>query len=166
MGLVLQASAQQEYAVKLLIPLICMTGLVVTSVTVFAQSPSAKPAAGLWDLSITMEGAPVGGGARTAKACLGADALATAPEQTLLEAASRQSGSRPSPKCEFNGLKREGEKSSWQALCEGPMGKMQGTGSATLATETAELQQAFAVKAPIGSLSLKQTVSARRVGSC
>jgi Protein of unknown function (DUF3617) len=123
------------------------------------------PSAGVWEVSVTMEGGPGGGGPRSGKTCLSADALAVAPEQTLMEAAGRNSG-RQAPKCEFKDIQRDGGNSSWQAVCEGPMGKMQGLGAAKLGAEAAELQQAFTVKAPMGTVNLKQNVSARRVGSC
>jgi Protein of unknown function (DUF3617) len=132
-----------------------------------ADAQTLLPSAGLWDLSLTMEGAPSGAQSRRGSACLTAEALAAAPEQTLFEAAARQGGGGRGPlKCEYGEVKRDGAASLWQSVCEGPMGKMQGTGSGTLAAETAELQQRFAIKAPIGTLNLKQTVSARRVGSC
>jgi hypothetical protein len=130
-----------------------------------AQTAQALPWAGAWELSVTTEGGPGGGKAQSAKACLAADALNAAPEQTLMEAAGRQ-GSRQSPKCEFKDIQRDGGNSSWQAACDGPMGKMQGLGSAKLGAESAELQQAFTVKAPMGTFNVKQNVSARRVGSC
>jgi hypothetical protein len=139
---------------------LCAVGSAVTG-GVNAQTPSA----GVWELSVTMEGGPGGGSPRSGKTCLTADALAAAPEQTLMEAAARNSG-RQGPKCEFKDIQREGGNSSWQAVCDGPMGKMQGLGAAKLGAEAAELQQAFTVKAPIGTLNLKQAVSARRVGSC
>jgi hypothetical protein len=88
-------------------------------------------------------------------------------EQTLFEAAGRQGdSSRAPPKCEFRDIKRDAANSSWQATCEGPMGKMQGSGGGTLGAESADLQQTFNVKAPIGSMTVKQTLRARRVGSC
>ncbi len=123
--------------------------------------------AGLWEFSSTMSGAPRGSGTHTGKACITADAMAAAPEQALMEAAGRQSGGdRTPPKCEFRGIQREGARSTWQATCEGPRGKMQGTGAGQLSAEAADLQQRFSVKAPVGTITLKQTVSARRVGSC
>jgi hypothetical protein len=133
---------------------------------VAAASASAQPSAGVWEWSVTQQGAPAGGGTRTGKACLAAEALATAPEQTLIDAASRQGGGRQGPKCEFKGIQRNGASSSWQAVCDGPRGKMQGLGAATLGADAAELQQAFTVEAPMGTLNVKQIVSARRVGSC
>jgi Protein of unknown function (DUF3617) len=132
---------------------------------VTAQTAQALPSAGAWELSVTMEGAPGGGNSHSGKTCLAADALAAAPEQTLMEAAGRQ-GARQGPKCEFKDIRRDGGNSSWQAVCDGPMGKMQGLGSAKLGADSAELQQSFTVKAPIGTMNLKQSVSARRVGSC
>jgi hypothetical protein len=136
-----------------------------------AQSPSVVaqtlPSAGMWELSVTMEGGPKGGGPRGGKACLATDALANAPEQTLFEAAGRQGdSSRAPPKCEFRDIKRDAANTSWQSTCEGPMGKMQGSGGGALGAESADLQQTFNVKAPIGSMTVKQTLRARRVGSC
>lgn len=129
-------------------------------------TPMPTPAAGLWEISSTMEGAPMGGGTRSGKACLTAEALASSPEMTLLEAAGRQGNGRDGPKCELKDLQRQGPDSTWTAQCQGPMGRMQGTGSARLSSDTASLQLAFNVKAPIGSLSLKQSVSGRRIGDC
>lgn len=130
-----------------------------------AQSPAALPAAGMWELSVTIAGGPGGGGTRSGKACLTADTLAAAPEQTLMEAASRLSA-RQGPKCEFKDVQRDGVNSSWQAVCDGSAGKMQGAGAGKLAAESAELQQAFTARTPMGTMNVKQNVSARRVGSC
>jgi Protein of unknown function (DUF3617) len=125
------------------------------------------PSAGMWELSVAIEGGPAGGGPRSGKACLTAQALAGAPEQTLFEAAGRQGdSSRAPPKCEFRDIKRDGANTSWQSTCDGPMGKMQGSGAGSLGAEAADLQQTFNVKAPIGAMTLKQNLRARRVGSC
>lgn len=125
------------------------------------------PSAGLWELSLTMEGGPRGGGPRSGTACLAADAMAAAPEQTLFEAAGRQGDShRAPPKCEFRDVQRNAANTSWQAMCEGPMGQMRGTGNGALGAESADLQQTFNVKAPVGAMTFKQTLRARRVGSC
>lgn len=144
--------------------LLSLIALAAGSAGVVAQN---LPSAGLWDLSLTMEGAPRGGGSHSAKACLTAEALAVAPEQALIETAARHGGNgRAAPKCEYRDVKRDGTSTSWQSSCEGPMGPMQGSGTGTLGAEAAQLIQTFNVKAPIGALTLKQTVSARRVGSC
>lgn len=140
--------------------------LAAAAASVQAQSTAAAPSAGMWQLSVTQEGTPMGGGTRTGQACLAADALTAAPEQTLMEAARRQLNARQNAKCEFKDIRRDGSRSSWQAVCEGPMGKMLGTGAALLAEDAAELQQAFSVKASIGTLNIKQTVTAKRLGSC
>jgi Protein of unknown function (DUF3617) len=145
--------------------LLSLIPLAALSASAVAQT---LPSAGMWELSMAMEGAPMGGGApRGGKACLAADALAGAPEQTLCEAAGRQGdSSRTPPKCEFRDIQRNGANSSWQSACDGPMGKMQGAGSGALGAETADLQQTFNVKGPVGQVTLKQTLRARRVGSC
>jgi Protein of unknown function (DUF3617) len=148
---------------KLLMPLMSIACPAALLIAIDAQ---ALPSAGLWELSMTMEGAPSGANTRRGTACLAADSLAAAPEQTFFDAGARQGDGRGPSKCEYRELQRDGAASSWQAVCEGPVGKMQGTGSGTLATERAELQQSFVIKAPIGSLNLKQTVSARRLGNC
>jgi hypothetical protein len=145
-------------------PITLATALAVAG-TAAAQN---LPTAGLWELSMTMQGAPGGGNTRSGKACLSADALAAAPERTLFEAAGKAaaSGDRAPPKCTFAGVQRDGANTSWQSQCEGPMGTMQGKGNGMLGAESAELQQAFTAKASMGTLNLKQTLSARRVGSC
>lgn len=146
---------------KFLLSLIPLTALSAGAV---AQT---LPSAGMWELSVTMEGGPMGGGPRSGKACLAADALASAPERTLFEAAGRQGDSgRTPPTCEYRDIQRNAADTSWQATCEGPRGKMQGTGSGALGAESADLQQTFDVKGPMGSMTLKQTLRARRVGSC
>lgn len=133
-------------------------------VAAWAQVPVS---AGLWEFSSTMTGARMGNGTRSGKACVTADAMAAAPEQALMEVAGRLGGGdRTPPKCEFRDIQREGASSTWQATCEGARGKMQGAGAGQLSADAADLQQSFSVKAPIGTITLKQTVSARRVGSC
>jgi hypothetical protein len=129
------------------------------------------PEPGLWTLTMTMAGAPSGGEARSGTVCLAAQPLASAPEQKLFEAAGRQGDAkRTPPRCEFSELKRTASGAAWQtgwaSSCEGPMGKMQGTGGGVVGADSADLQQSFDIKAPIGSLTLKQTVRARRVGIC
>lgn len=144
-----------------------MAGTLVAGALPAAACAQVPVSAGLWEFSSTMSGAPMGGGARTGTACVTADALAAAPEQALMEAAGRQGGGeRAPPKCEFRDIQREGARSTWQATCEGSRGKMQGAGAGQLSADAADLQQSFSVKAPIGTVMLKQTVSARRVGSC
>jgi Protein of unknown function (DUF3617) len=142
--------------------------LTLTSVAALSAGALAQalPSAGMWELSIKMEGAPGGGDSKTGKACLAAETLAAAPEKTLMEAAARQASERSGPKCEYHDIKRAAQNTTWQAQCEGPMGKMQGMGGGMLGADGADLQQSFVVKAPIGTLNLKQTVTARRVGDC
>jgi Protein of unknown function (DUF3617) len=136
-------------------------------------APNAGPSAGMWELALTMEGGP-GSGTRIGKSCLAAEPLAAAPEQTLFEAAGKAASSggggggrgRTLPKCDFGTVQRNGEKSAWQAQCEGPSGKIQGAGSGTLSAETANLQQAFTVKSLMGTMNVQQTLVARRLGNC
>jgi Protein of unknown function (DUF3617) len=132
----------------------------------FAQS---TPRAGSWEISVTQEGMPVGGGTRVYKVCLSAELLTTAPEQVLVDSAGRRdnSSARPGPtKCVLKDVKREASQSSWQSTCEGPRGTIQGKGGGTLEAEQAELKQTFDVDTPIGARTLKQTVRARRLGDC
>ncbi len=129
------------------------------------------PEPGLWTLTMTMAGAPSGSEARSGTACLAAQPLATAPEQTLFEAAGRQGDAKRTPPwCEFSDLRRSENggalQTGWASTCDGPMGKMQGTGGGVVGADSADLQQSFDLKALFGSLTLKQTVRARRVGSC
>jgi Protein of unknown function (DUF3617) len=141
-----------------------ISSLAAGSAAVLAQ---ATPGAGSWELSMTMEGGPRAAAPRTGIVCLAADALAAAPEQTLIDAAARQgSGERAPPRCTLRDIRRDGAGTAWQAQCEGPMGAMQGVGTGTLGPESASLQQTFQVKAPVGSMTLKQTIGARRLGAC
>jgi hypothetical protein len=145
-------------------PLFCSIVLSAAATVAAAQT---LPSAGLWEITLTMEGGPGGGGTRIGKSCLAADALSAAPEQTLFEAAGQLAGGgRMSPSCEFSNVQRDGDKSNWQAQCQSPRGALQGTGSGALSADKADLQQAFSVKAPTGTMNMKQTVMARRVGSC
>jgi Protein of unknown function (DUF3617) len=144
--------------------LLSMLPLAALSAGAVAQT---LPSAGMWELSVTMEGGAMGGGPRGGKACLAAEALAAAPEQTLFEAAGRQGDTtRTPPKCEFRDIKRDAAGTSWQSTCEGPMGTMQGSGRGALGAESADLQQTFKVQVAIGSMTLKQSLRARRIGSC
>jgi Protein of unknown function (DUF3617) len=129
-----------------------------------AQTP---PSAGMWELSLTMQGGASGAGPRSGTACLAAPALAAAPEQTLFEAAGRLGDSgRALPRCEFGDVKRNAASTSWQSTCETPAGKMQGSGSGALSGESADLQQTINVKSRMGAMTVKQTLRGRRTGSC
>jgi hypothetical protein len=146
--------------------LLSITTLACAAAIPIAGHAQVLPSAGVWNVSVTMEGAPSGATTRRGTACLTAAALDSAPEQTLFDAGVRQVGGRGSFKCEFRDIRRDGANAAWQAVCEGPMGPMLGTGGGVLSTQAAELQQSFSVKSPMGTLNLKQTVSALRVGSC
>ncbi|WP_374659336.1 DUF3617 domain-containing protein [Inhella sp.] len=144
-----------------------IAGALVAGALAVAARAQAPVSAGLWEISSTMAGARAGNDTRTGKACVSADALVAAPERALLEAAGRLGGGdRTPPKCEFRDIQREGARSTWLATCEGERGRMQGAGAGQLSATAADLQQSFSVNAPIGTITLKQTVRARRVGDC
>lgn len=144
-----------------------MTGAAIgctLTVAAWAQSPVR---AGLWEFSSTMSGTPRGNAKQTGTVCVTADAMAAAPERALMEAAGRQSGAEAaSPTCELSAIQRQGARSTWQSTCEGPRGKMQGAGSGQLSAESADLQQTFRVTSHVGTITLTQTLNARRVGNC
>lgn len=142
--------------------------LVLPCTLVVPAAAQGRPAGGLWSLDMTLDGAPGRATPRTGQVCLPDAPLAEAPEQTLIDAATRlgPSGSPVPSACAMRDLQRSGGRSAWQVQCDGPMGRMQGTGQAVWSADAAELKQAFAVKAPLGSLTLQQTVTARRQGAC
>jgi hypothetical protein len=143
--------------------LVALGGATCVAMPVHAQT---SPSGGMWDFNIKMEGAP-GGGERTGKACVSADALAAAPEQALVEAAAKSSsGGRGAAKCEFNNIQREAGKAAWQAACDGPMGKMAGSGSGSWTADSAQLQQTFELRGLLGSRTMKQSIQAKRAGDC
>ena len=134
------------------------------TVAAWAQLPVKG---GLWEFSSTLSGTPRGNAKQTGTVCVTTDAMAAAPELTLIEAAGRQSGAESAPpKCELRAIQRDGVRSTWQSTCEGPRGKMQGAGSGQLSAESADLQQTFQVKLHVGTITLTQTLNARRVGTC
>jgi hypothetical protein len=129
-----------------------------------AQNP---PAAGLWEISLALEGAPAGAAARKGTACLSKPALEAGPEQALLDAAAQLPGAGRAPlRCQALDIQRAAAKSSWQAQCDGPMGKLLGSGSGVLGEESVELQQTFSIERALIKRNLKQTLAARRTGSC
>lgn len=140
--------------------LVCLCA--VSSSAAWAQ---AQP--GQWEVRVTLQGAPSGGGTTVQTACLAADRMAAAPEQALLDVAGTSPNKdRPSLRCTVKDVQRGQGKSAWQSSCEGPRGAMPGQGSATIDAQSAELVQSFEVKTPMGTRSLQQTVRAKRVADC
>ncbi len=144
-----------------------------TAQTVAPPAPPAAvapatpaPGAGMWEFSVAIEGGPGGDDTRTGRACLAAEPLGSAPEQTLVEAAVLQTGGRAS-KCTFDAMKREGAGSSWSASCQGPMGMtVKGPGRSQLGAEAATLSQTLEGRILLKTISMKRTISAKRTGSC
>jgi hypothetical protein len=132
-----------------------------------AQSspPSLEP--GLWELALTVRGAPMAD-PPPSNVCLNAQSLAVEPERALLDAALRSLPGiqAAGPQCALSALQRETAKSSWQARCTGPRGAIKGAGTGVLAAQSATLQQTFEVETPLGLQTMKQTIRARRTGSC
>jgi hypothetical protein len=139
-------------------------GCVLVPVSTSAQPNSSAPQSGQWELSVTRQGAPSGSGKELVRACLAQDRLDNGAEAVFFAAAQGKDKGRPS--CAVSEVQRDGAKSTWKTTCEGPFGKMYGTGEGTLATQAVDLTQVIEVRAPLGSLTLKQSVNARRTGEC
>jgi hypothetical protein len=135
----------------------------------FAQNtpPTAAPQAGTWEVTTTMKGAPSGDKSTSRQACLTAAQVNTGLEQALLDlSASGGTQQKGSLKCAISNLTRDGTKSAWQSTCEGPRDAMQGSGSGTLNAASAEINQSFEIKAPMGTVKLQQVLQAKRLGDC
>ncbi len=138
--------------------------LTFASTPVFAQS---LPAAGMWEMTVTMKGAPRAGGTQKASACLSAAQLGN-PEQAMFDGVGASGANKDAPqmKCQLANVQRDGANTRWSSTCEGPRGPMNGTGSGTLGTDTAQLAQTFEVSTPMGKMKLEQSLNARRTGEC
>jgi hypothetical protein len=136
-----------------------------------AQSAAlATPQAGQWEFNSEMKGMPFGGGMKTGKACLKAEALASGQEKAMIEAAmliSRPAdeSKKDSPTCNFTDIQREASASRWKSSCQGPRGLMQGTGSGTFNPDNAQFTQNFEVSM-MGKRTITQTIHAKRIGEC
>jgi Protein of unknown function (DUF3617) len=134
-------------------------------------SAQALPQAGQWELTTDMKGLPFGGGIKTGQACIKAETLAVGAEKALVHAAmaasqrSDSSNSKP-PQCTFSDIQREGNGSKWKSSCTAPRGVMQGTGSGTLAEESAQITQSLEANLPFGKRTITQTITAKRIGAC
>jgi Protein of unknown function (DUF3617) len=139
-----------------------------------SQAQSAQPTrplAGQWEFNTDMKGMPMGGGVKTGKVCIQAEAMAAGVEKALVEAAmtiAQPADEKKSdkPKCNFTDIQREANSSRWKSTCAGPRGAMQGTGSGNFNTDSAQLTQAFEVSLPFGKRTLTQTITAKRIGEC
>lgn len=130
------------------------------------QLPSLDIQPGQWEVSSTLQGAPVGGGTDVRKFCLSQGQLST-PEQTLVNAVARKDNSSTGgPRCTLSNLNRDGNKSLWNSSCESPRGLLTGSGEATWERETANASQTFQLKTSMGAFTLTQTLRARRLGEC
>lgn len=136
------------------------------------QSPPATaPLPGQWDITVTSEGMPFGGGAKAGKACLTADSLQSGHEAAMIAAAMKlaqpETASKTStPSCSFSDVSRQGSDSRWKSTCAGPRGAMAGSGSGSFKSDSATLSQAFEVSLPFGKRTITQTISAKRIGEC
>jgi hypothetical protein len=109
----------------------------------------------------------MGGKQEQGEVCLANEPLGSAPEKTLLEAAIQHASRSRSPlNCELQDMKRDAGASSWVSVCKGGMGEMKGSGSGTSSADNAVIQQRLIAKSAFGTLTLNQTVNARRTGSC
>lgn len=138
---------------------------IVVHAGAYAQVP-VRP--GKWELTGAYKGLPFGGDAeRVRTVCLSAQALEPVPEKALIEASPppTDDASKPSPKCDYSPVRRDGAKSSWGITCTNPT--MTGTGSATISSpEQVELSEALELKMGFAARSIQHTVRARRVGDC
>jgi Protein of unknown function (DUF3617) len=139
--------------------------------TATSPTPQTPPQAGQWEFNTDMKGMPMGGGVKTGKVCVKAEALATGQEKALVEAAmsiAQPADEKKSdkPKCNFTDIQREASNSRWKSTCEGPRGAMQGTGSGSFSADSAQLTQSFEVSLPFGKRTLTQNIIAKRIGEC
>ncbi len=129
-----------------------------------AQTASPRlPQGGAWELQRTERGPFGERSSSVPRVCLDSAALQQAPEQTLIRASNAKADT---PRCEFTGLVRDGVGSSWGVQCESPRGKLKGTGRSTLSLDAADLQQELEANTPMGSIRVRTTVRARRLGDC
>jgi hypothetical protein len=144
--------------------------VVYTDLSYAQPAPSNTPQAGQWELNSDMKGMPFGGGVKTGKVCIKAEALADGYERAMMEAAMQisrptEESQRDTPKCKFTDIQREASTSRWKSSCEGPRGPMQGTGTGTFNPENTQLTQNFEISM-LGKRTITQTVAAKRLGDC
>jgi hypothetical protein len=139
-------------------------GFVLLASVVQAQT---RPQGGQWQISMSIDGGPMGAKQEQGQMCLSNDALYSAAEKTLLDAAIQSTHRGRSPlSCEFQDLTRDASSSSWTSICKGGIGEMKGSGYGTIHAEAATIHQRLIAKSPFGTFTLNQTVNARRVGNC
>jgi Protein of unknown function (DUF3617) len=129
------------------------------------------PTPGQWEITVDMKGMPMGGGAKTGKSCITAQAVEAGAEKALVEAAmaSAQMGNSSkseAAKCTLSDIKRSSTNSTWSSNCAGPRGPMQGSGSGNIGAQSAEIVQVFEVNTPMGKRTLTQSIAAKRMGEC
>ena len=148
---------------RFVLPVLIFAGLHLGSMPSVAQD--MRP--GIWEVTTQLKGGPRSHDAMVRSACLSQESLTAGPEQALLDvSASSKDGRETAPKCLVSELKKSPKGSEWTANCEGPRGSMQGTGTGTTGADAATLMQIFKVKLPFGSVTLEQSVAARRTGDC
>jgi hypothetical protein len=123
------------------------------------------PRPGLWNLTSSTTGPSAQAETARGQACLHADALHQAPEQTLLDAAPAAAGGRK-PRCAVGEVRREVPRTQWTGSCTGPLGTMPAQGEGTLEAERIELRQAVQAKTPLGQRTLQQSLAGQWAGSC
>ena len=137
----------------------------VFAFTASASETPSRPLAGEWEITVAAEGMSRSKPPATGKVCLASKALADMPEQSFLASGGKIAGrGGTGPECEFKNVTRVGSTATWDAICKGPMGKMQGAGSSTLGNDAAQIEQRFSL--PFGKRQMVQKIHARRIGKC
>jgi Protein of unknown function (DUF3617) len=156
---------------KLLFALSLTVSAVVTVVAQNAPTDAA-PRAGEWRYQIKMSGGPMGNHEHTANVCIAQAQLDAGFEQALLRAAPEpKSNGRgrmgTGPKCEYADVQRASPgRSGAVAICNGPMGEVEGPVAVQYGPETFDAEQTMDINGPFGAMRMTRTVSARRLGPC
>jgi hypothetical protein len=159
-----------------MLKLLFVLSLTVSAVlTVVAQNTptDASPRAGEWRYQIKMSGGPMDSRENTGNTCIAQSQLDAGFEQALLRAAPEpQTNGRGrkvngGPKCEYTDVQRTSSgRSGAVAICDGPMGEIQGPIAIQYGPETFDAQQTMDINGPFGAMRMTRTVSARRLGHC
>ncbi len=143
-----------------------MTRYVALLVLAVISAPPAIAAAdgftpGVWELTRTMRGGPMGAKTETETVCFSPETLRADPAAPV-KLPPPAEGGRQAPACAFGPVSMSGGKLAYTAMCHGPMGKIRGDWSGTYAPD----RFAATGRMKMSIMSMTASFTGRYTGPC
>ena len=129
---------------------ICAFGVILLSATISWAGPKINP--GQWEITTKTDMAGLPSQSFTQKQCI--------TEDDMVPMASQD----PNQDCQIKDMKTSGNTVSWEMVCSGQGGEMNGKGEVTYSGDTMKGKMDMTMKAM--NMKIKSTFSGKRIGPC